>query len=415
MSSPWKATTVALAWAAVPGALEAQFSFSIAGRPVQIHSFASQGFAYSNANNYLTMKTSRGSFAMTDFGVNASIQLTDRLRIGAQLYDRNIGNLGQWHPQLDWAVADYRFKDWLGIRGGVVKTVFGLENDTQDMDFLHTFALLPQSVYPTDQRDALIRHRGGDLYGEVPLRNLGSLSYTFWAGRREDGMDGGYPYLLSALGGHLTSYGGFQVGEDLRWTTPLPGLLVGASHLGAEIEGEGVWDFIVPGAPPGTPAVKVLSREHSNRDWTNQFYGQYVLGNLRVASEYQRHWRDQVIQNGRYEITCDVRGWYTSASYRISRRLEWGAYYSRWAVSWFSTLPTVVQTPSQASPDRHVYDKVIAVRLDFTHFWNLKIEGHFMDGYGGLYSYPSGFYVQDNPQGLQPKTNLLLIRTGWNF
>lgn len=397
------------------GRVPAQFEFNLAGRPVQVHSFASQGFAFSNRNNYLTMKTSRGSFALTDVGINASMQLTDKFLIGAQAYDRNIGNLGDWHPQIDWAVADYRWKDWLGVRGGVVKTVFGLDTDTQDLESLHTFALLPQAVYPTDLRDTLLRHRGGDLYGQVPLARAGSLSYTAYAGHREDGLRGGYPYLLSGLGGRLTSYGGLQVGGDLRWNTPLKGLLAGASHVGAEIEGVGLWDFITPGAPPGTPAVRVVSREHSNRDWTNQFYGQYAAGNLRLAAEYQRHWRDQAIQNGRYAITCDVRGWYASASYRVSRRLELGTYYSRWTVSWFSTMPTVVQPPSLDSPDRHLYDKVIAARLDFNRFWNLKIEGHFMDGYGGLYSYPSGFYAQDNPQGLQPTTNLLLVRTGWTF
>ena len=97
--------------AALPGLLHAQFDFSIGGHQVQIHSFASQGFGYSNDNNYLTMNTSQGSFAMTDGGVNASIRLTDKLRIGAQVYDRNVGDLGKWHPQLDWAVADYKFKD----------------------------------------------------------------------------------------------------------------------------------------------------------------------------------------------------------------------------------------------------------------------------------------------------------------
>ena len=35
------------------------------GRPVQVHSFASQGFTYSDQNNYLTMPTSDGSFAFT--------------------------------------------------------------------------------------------------------------------------------------------------------------------------------------------------------------------------------------------------------------------------------------------------------------------------------------------------------------
>ena len=64
---------------------------------------------------------------------------------------------------------------------------------------------------------------------------------------------------------------------------------------------------------------------------------------------------------------------------------------------------------------RHLYDKVVTARFDLNRYWNLKIEGHFMDGYGGTWAYPSGFYTADNPQGLKPKTNLLLIRTGWNF
>jgi hypothetical protein len=251
-------------------------------------------------------------------GVNASIQLTDQFRIGAQVYDRNIGNLGKWHPQLDWAVADYRFKDWFGMRGGMVKTVFGLEGDTQDVEFLHTFALLPQSVYPTDLRDALLRHLGGDLYGEIPLKRLGSLSYTVYAGQRKDSRYGGYPYLESAFGVQFTSFGGLEVGQDLRWNTPLKGLLLGASHLGTELTGRGTWTPVAPGLPP----VAIPYEEHSNRNWTNQFYGQYLAGSLRLAAEYRRNWFDQVFLNEQAEITTDARGWYTSAAYRISRHLE---------------------------------------------------------------------------------------------
>src|SRR6266704_1281591 len=165
MYSAMRAIAVAATLSISCGALHAQFDFRIHDRQVQVHSFGSQGFGYSNDNNYLTMKTSQGSFAMTDVGVNVSTQVTDKLHLGAQFYDHNVGNLGRWEPQLDWATVDYRFRDWLGFRGGKVKTVLGLFNDTRDLDFLHTFALLPQSVYPTDLRDATIAHLGGDIYG----------------------------------------------------------------------------------------------------------------------------------------------------------------------------------------------------------------------------------------------------------
>ena len=413
MRSTVRALLVVAVLSAAPS-LNAQFNFRIGGRVVQVHGFASQGFAYSDQNNYLTMKTSQGSFAMTDVGLNASIRLTDRFHVGAQVYTRNIGNLGHWHPQLDWAVADYRFKDWFGIRGGVVKTVFGLDGDTQDMEFLHTFALLPQSVYPTDLRDALLRHRGGDVYGEISLKRLGSLAYTVYAGQRSDSRYGGYPYLLSGVSGHLAEYGGLQVGADLRWTPPLHGLIIGASRMSADISGKGTWTM-GPDVFPIPAPVEVSYEEHSNRDWTHQFYGEYAVGKLRLASEYRRYWRDQVIFNNQWEVTTDVRGWYASAAYRVSKRLELGAYYSRWAISWFHTMPAAfVQSPSQDAPDRHLYDKVVTARFDLNRHWNVKVEGHLMDGYGSV-MYPAGFYAQDNPQGLQPKTNLLLIRTGWNF
>jgi hypothetical protein len=253
-----KTVVLAAALSAVPGLLHAQFDFKLAGKDFQVHSFASQGFGYSNDNNYLTMKTSQGSFAMTDGGVNMSTQITDKFRVGAQVYDRNVGNLGKWKPQLDWAVADYKFKSWFGIRGGVVKTTFGLDNDTQDMDFLHTFALLPQSIYPTDLRDALIRHRGGDVYGQFSLKKLGSVAYTGFAGLRADGVNGGYIYLLRGSGIFMTQYGGLQWGGDLRWNTPLKGLLVGGSTMNEDITGRGTIDSPYFG--------KGAYEEHSNKD-----------------------------------------------------------------------------------------------------------------------------------------------------
>ena len=411
MGSHWKAVILLCLIGSGPAALRAQFNFTLAGHPVQVHSFASQGFAYSNHNNYLTLKTSRGSFAMTDVGVSASMEVTDRLRIGAQVYDRNLGKLGRWHPELDWAVVDYRFKDWLGFRGGAVKTVFGLSNDTQDVDALHTFALLPQSVYPTDLRDATLQHLGGDIYGEIRLREAGALAYTVYAGQRRDNKDGGYPYLESAFGVHFDSFGGLQVGQDLRWKTPIHGLLVGGSHVGTSLTGQGTWTF----GAPGQPSVTVPYEEHSRRNWSNQFYSEYAAGNWRLATEYRRYWFDQVFLNELAELTTDVRGWYASAEYRISRHLALGGYYSRWTVTWQSTLPGMVQPPSADSPGRHLYDKVMVARVDLARYWHVQVEGHFMDGYGCVNVYPSGFYMQDNPQGLQPKTNLLLVRTGWSF
>jgi hypothetical protein len=387
--------------------------FKLFDRTVQVHGFVSQGFVYTNDNNWLTMNTSQGSGAMTDFAVNLSTHVTDRLQIGAQGYDRNLGQLGQYHPSLDWAFADYRFKSWFGVRGGKVKTTLGLYNDTQDFDFLRPFALLPQSVYPTDLRDVVIAHIGGDLYGNISLKHgFGDLSYTGYAGHRGDSLYSGYPFWLSSFGAHITSFGGLQYGADVRWNTPLKGLLVGASRMNEDITGKGsAIDAFNPGAG------LVPYSEVSKADWANQFYSEYTAGRLRIDSEYRRYWRNQELFEGTSESFADVRGWYVSGAYRICKRFQIGSYYSRYTITNVvsgALAPFYPPATDTGLPANHDYDKVITGRVDLNRFWNVKIEGHFMNGYGSG-PYPNGFYTQVNPQGFRPNTNALVVKTSLYF
>jgi hypothetical protein len=387
--------------------------FKILDREVALHGFVSQGFVYTNSNNWLTMDSNQGSPGMTEFGFNLSTNVTDKLRVGAQLYDRNLGQLGQYHPSLDWAVADYRFASWFGIRGGKVKTALGLYTDTQDLDFLRVFALLPQSVYPTDLRDATIAHLGGDIYGSISLkRRLGDLSYTAYAGHRSDSIYSGYPYLLSQFGTIFTSFGGLQYGADLRWRTPMKGLLIGASRLNQDTEGKGT-------------SVNQLNRgggripytESSKADWTNQYYGEYRVSKLRIDAEYRRYLRDQLIFGATSENVDDVRGWYISGAYRVAKRFELGSYYSHYSITsiTYGVLAGLLPNQTDTSlPANHVYDKVISGRVNLNRFWNVKVEGHFLDGYGRS-TYPDGFYPQVNPQGFKPNTDALVVKTGFSF
>ena len=396
-------------------ALQAE-DFKLLDRDVEVHGFVSQGFVYTNTNNWLTMNSNRGSGAFTDFGLNATASVTDRIRVGAQFYDRNLGQLGQYHPSLDWAIVDYRWKTWLGIRGGKVKTTLGLSTDSQDLDFLRTFALLPQSVYPTDVRDATIAHLGCDIYGNVALkRGLGDLSYTVYAGHRSDSIYSGVAYLGLKFGVRFSSYGGLQYGGDLRWSTPLKGLLIGASRMDQDTTARGA--FINP-ADPGEGLIPLSAQ--SRTDWTNQFYGKYSLGKLRIDSEYRRFLHDEFYQQDGSVIvtnTTDVRGWYVSGSYRVMKRLALGSYYSRYAITTVSGGPEGGFAPTQTDtslPANHIYDKVVSARVDLNRFWNVKVEGHFMNGYGNS-TYPDGFYPQLNPQGFRPNTNALVIKTGLYF
>jgi len=169
---------------------------------------------------------------------------------------------------------------------------------------------------------------------------------------------------------------------------------------------------------PFNPGAGLLPySESSKADWTNQFYGQYSIGKLRIDSEYRRYLRDQLVFSGTSENVCGVRGWYVSGAYRITKRLELGSYYSHYTVTsvFEGTLAALIPNQTDTGqPANHIYDKVITARVDLKKFWDVKVEGHFMNGYA-YSTYPDAFYPQVNPQGFKPNTNALVIKTGVNF
>ena len=299
------------------------------------------------------------------------------------------------------------------MRAGKVKTTLGLYTDTQDLDFLRVFALLPQSIYPADLRDATIAHAGGDVYGNISLRHrLGDLSYTAYAGHRSDSIYSGYAYFLSQYATYIKSFGGLQYGADLRWRTPVQGLMVGASRLDEDITGKGV------GVSPFNYMAGVQPYyESSKADWENQVYGEYARGKVQIDAEYRRYWRNQQVFNGTSQDLTDVRGWYVSGAYRVVKRFRVGSYYSRYTVTNVTGgLLSAIAIPAidTGLPANHDYDKVVAGRVDLNRFWNVKVEGHFMNGYGDA-PYPNGFYPQVNPKGFSTSTNALVVKTSVNF
>jgi hypothetical protein len=389
--------------------------FKIGKYDVQAHGFGTQGYVKTNVNNWLTMNTSdNGSGAFTDAGIILGMQFTPNLRVGGQGYDRKLGQLGDWHPALDWAVVDYRYKPWLGFRGGKVKTVLGLYNDTQDVDSAHTFALLPQSVYPIDMRDATLAHWGGDIYGTIKTQKLGKFSYTGYVGDQLQNVRSGYPYLLQIHGVYIDKSGGLTYGGDSRWQTPVKGLLAGVSYESYHVRNTGQLN---PSVALGGPDIRVPYWEQSRSQFNKTIYGTYSHGNLRIDSEYRYFWRDFTIFNGQFLAIVGAHAWYPSAAYRVNRWFEFGGYYSHFDENWIVTAPGQIEAPSESDPSRHIYDKAITARFDlFTH-WYVTAEGHFMNGNaaGTNPQYPDGFYPQVNLSGLAANTNGLVVRSGFSF
>jgi hypothetical protein len=193
---------------------------------IAIHGFVTQGFLFSSTNNYLTMKSSDGSAQWTDGAVSISDVLSDKLRVGIQLHMYQLGDLGGDHLQIDWASGDYRVNDRFGIRAGKVKTVLGLFNDSQDVDAIFLWTLLPQCSYPIDNKSFFLAHVGGDIYGDLSLGSRrGKLQYHAYVGSVSLDLNGGFVKQAAQYGvAFTTPPSGKTYGGDLRWDSPLKGL-----------------------------------------------------------------------------------------------------------------------------------------------------------------------------------------------
>ncbi len=135
-----------------------------------------------------------------------------------------------------------------------------------------------------------------------------------------------------------------------------------------------------------------------------------------MDAEYRRYFNAVPYVPGSNVMT-DARAWYVSGTYRIFKRVQVGSYYSHYTISSTATGVAALLSPSLADttlPQNHIYDKVVAARIDLNRYVYVKAEGHFMDGYG-IGPYPDGFYPQQNPQGFKPSTNAMVLKTGFHF
>jgi len=353
---------------------------------IDIHGFVSQGYMCSEDYNYILNDSKGGSFKFTEIGINFSKELTDKLRIGIQILARDLGDIGNLEPEIDWAYGDYRWKDWLGIRAGVLKVPNGLYNESRDIDMLRTNILLPSAVYNEGFREMYMGLSGVGLYGTVPLSGLGDLDYQAMVGTQNiDGDDSG---IAKDVENDLryTPFAGLDINEidvkemyigSLQWRSPW-GLRIGGTLNLSDFDADAEF-------PPGLPTAKLEARDVQN----------YTL-----SIEYT--WRDLIMAAEYWNLDFDTKayvmgvpagppgstekeGWYVSASYRVNDWFEVGSYYSVFYPD--ATDHDGDNLPIPPSNDDEAWSKDIALstRFDINGYWTFKMEGHRIDGKGNVY------------------------------
>jgi len=141
---------------------------------IQVHGFASQGLIFTTDNNFYG-DSEHGSAAMTELGLNASIQLSPKIRLAGQVISRNAGEMDNGSPHLDYALLDINLitstKGRLGAYLGRIKNPLGLYNDTRDVAHTRQGIFTAQTIYFDKVRDLIMSADGAQLYGEYFLPN----------------------------------------------------------------------------------------------------------------------------------------------------------------------------------------------------------------------------------------------------
>jgi len=345
----------------------------------EIHGWASQGFVQSTEKNPYPVKgAGEGSFRFNEYAINVSKQLTDNLHVGIQLFGQDRGYYGNDKPQIDWAYADYRAFDWLGIRVGKVKMPHGLYNETRDNDMLRTFIFLPQGVYNDLRRDTINSQLGGAIYGTIPAGKMGSFSYVAEVGNIliSSPNDSGLAAQVKAQGlasdvsdiDTSTTYAG-----KLDWQTPVEGLrIVGTASLITTMTANGTVpnNFPVPGYAGTTqPAVA--------KDWARHVLStEYTRGDLVLALEYEQIRLKLQPFFGPSSLSTPET-YYVSATYRFNDFFELGAYYSAY---YYDKNDHHKGNPAYSENNAWQKDLTLTTRFDINKHVVLKFEGHLING-----------------------------------
>ncbi len=342
---------------------------SVGASNVQIGGFLSQGYLHSSDNNQPTADKG-GTWDFREMAVNVSTTYGDHLRLGGQLFAQRLGNLGGDKAILDWAQADYNFRQEFGLRAGRVKYPKGLYGETLDLDLVRPYVFLPGSIYSPVLRDFSSSFDGGMIYGTI---NAGksSFDYKVFHGDIPMSPEKGVAEFYNSSG--LYASAGVTklsidsvTGGQLAWNTPVSGLKFVYSHS--------YFSNLASDGPFSAYAAANLHSNFSRYRW-NTVSAEYAFGDWSFATEWQNTGGALAYAAAPVLPTVNDKsgweGWYVAAARRFLTKFEAGAYYS---------YINDRYTSNKSAPGSHKGDTAVCLRYDANEHITLKAEVHWIEG-----------------------------------
>ncbi len=176
-------------------------------------------------------------------------QVTDRLSVAAEVeieHGGPQGNQGDGAVKIEFATMDYRFEDWLNLRGGIILIPMGRFNLVHDspLNDLPLRPMVSRLIIPSTFAES-----GIGIFGTVYPTQLSKLDYEFYV---TQGFDGGSSSPSTAVppenvtfgeGGYRGNRGSFQT--DNNENKAIVSRISVSPILGIEVAGSvhhGKWD-----------------------------------------------------------------------------------------------------------------------------------------------------------------------------
>ena len=355
---------------------------------LDVHGFISFGHLQTWGNNWLG-PTREGSNEFWETGLNTTARPMDRLRLGAQLYARDLGNYDNGKVQLDLLYADYRVADALGIQVGRFKLPAGLFNESMDVDASRVAVFQVPYVYALRARDLFVSTDGIKLYGTAD-----AFEYAAFFGHKHLDPDGGVTTNfrqtnLPVAIDHLDT--AWLAGGMLHWHTPVQG-------LDARVTLADVHRMEMFGSLPGGNVSAITT-------FGDYYYGiaslQYETGSFTWVAEYNRSRARGTTVFAPAVLPETPAGTNAEAAY-ISA--TWHAI--RW-LDFYGAVENAVDDPADRSRN-NVLTTVFATCVYPLVNWSVKAEVR--DNHGS-----KGAFAVDNPDGVEKRWQVLALKTTVDF
>lgn len=366
-----------------------------------VHGTLSQGWIHSENNNFIKDSTD-GSFDFREAGLNASRPLGENGSIGAQVFTREWGAIGNHEVYLDWANITYAFNDAFGIRAGKLRIPYGLYGETRDIDSLRTQILLPQGVYIESYRESISNMWGVQAFGNISTRNWGDFDYALQVGGSDIDNKSGE---LNRLAGYLRLQVDDSTNDEsgafkLFWMPPLEGLRLGVTYS---------WNaFAIRGRTENLLGLRTGYEVDVKDQWFFVSSAEYTRDRATVVLELlDSRLKGDTVLTGLptipFKLNAEITGHYVSLNYAVSDRITAGVGYSGLTVEQYVSIPGL-----SGGVDDDLKSVYASFRYDFTPNLIAKFEQHFSTGKAAL-------FVSENMDGLEDDWSMSLFKLSFVF